>query len=104
MYAWDDLAEISGKSSQRPQAVYFACMALGGVALVLSILAASFIFCCLVRRSARRQLEEACGHCPKWSVVLICLLTFIVTVVAWATIFALPAALDDLDFLQCGGE
>lgn len=102
-YSWDDLDQISGKTSSRPQTVYFACMALGGIAIVMSILTASFTCCCLMQRSARRHLEDSWGNCPKWSIFVVSLLALIVTIVSWATIFAMPAALDDLDFLQCEG-
>ncbi|ELR19713.1 uncharacterized protein ACA1_200100 [Acanthamoeba castellanii str. Neff] len=103
-YSWNDLKEISGKSSNRPQTVYFACMALAGVSLVLSILVSCFIFCCLMRRSARRSLEESCGNCPKWSIFLASLLSFLTAVASWGALFAFPTALDDIDFLKCKGE
>lgn len=102
-YSWNDLKEISGKSSNRPQTVYFACMALAGVSLVLSILVSCFIFCCLMRRGARHSLEESCGNCPKWSIFLASLLSFLTAVAAWGALFAFPSALDAIDFLECKG-
>jgi hypothetical protein len=103
-YSWNDLKDISGKTSNKPQTVYFACMALAGVSLVLSILVSCFIFCCLMRRSARHSLEESCGNCPKWSIFLASLLSFITAVAAWGALFAFPSALDDIDFLKCNGS